>query len=158
MPRDNVTPFRRPPRRPPPRQPGGNPLRSHRGKAVLVHVLTLAAFGVYAFARFFLTGSQDFLVTLVGLAFGIGALLIAAANRYEGMPWAVTHHEHGLRTIVIGAAAWTLISLLGMLPGAGIFVYYALVAVAAWVALRAIVDLVLAVMRRRVPNPKSLLF
>ena len=47
MPADNVTPFRRPP----PKRPGGAAagrvgLKTHRGKAVLAHLLTLAAFAL----------------------------------------------------------------------------------------------------------------
>jgi hypothetical protein len=40
---DNVTPFRRPkPVRP--QQQGGLGIKTHRGKVVLAHVLTIAAF------------------------------------------------------------------------------------------------------------------
>ncbi|HYE87542.1 MAG TPA: hypothetical protein VEA16_14365, partial [Vicinamibacterales bacterium] len=42
---DNVTPFRRPKPRPvAPQQGGGLGFKTHRGKVVLVHVLTLIAF------------------------------------------------------------------------------------------------------------------
>jgi uncharacterized membrane protein len=150
MPRDNVTPFRR--RSPPPKK--SDPLKSHRGKVVIVHALTLAAFGVYLYVSVAAPRSP---LNFIGLAFGIAAIAIAASNRREGMPWATTHHEQALRTIVIGAAAWTLGSLLSWLPAMGSVSFAIMVVVAVWVFLRAGIGLVLAGLRRPVPNPRGML-
>lgn len=47
---DNVTPFRRPPKRPvAPQQEGGFGFKTHRGKVVLAHLLTIAAFTLNLF-------------------------------------------------------------------------------------------------------------
>jgi uncharacterized membrane protein len=152
---DNVTPFR--PRRPPPKmQRSGNPLKSHRGKVLFVHAMTLAAFLCYAASRFYLGGGS--IVSYVGLGFGIAAAAVAATNRREGMPWAVTHHEHALRTVVIGAASWMLASLLLFLPMVGAVVFYIMIGIAIWTLVRASVDFVLGIMRKPIPNPKSFLF
>lgn len=144
--RDNVTPFRRPSK---PRPERSNPLKSHRGKVVLVHALTLAAFAAYYFLQAPLT--------YLGLALGIAAVAIAASNRHEGMPWALTHHEQATRTIIIGAAVWTLGSLLSFIPGAGVATPWVQLIAAIWVALRAAIGLALAGLRRPVPNPRGLL-
>ncbi|MGE3248978.1 MAG: hypothetical protein AB7J28_01465 [Hyphomonadaceae bacterium] len=146
MPRDNVTPFRR---RPKPRPEPSNPLRSHRGKVLLVHALTLTAFAIY----FLLTTPW----TYIGLALGIAAVAIAASNRHEGMPWALTHHEQATRTIIIGAVAWTLGSLLAFIPGLGVATPWIHIIVALWVGLRALIGFVLAGLRRPVPNPRGFL-
>jgi len=153
---DNVTPFR--PRRPPPKpkRSGGNPLKSHRGKVLFVHAMTLAAFLCYA-ASSFVLGPRS-LISYVGLAFGIAAVAVAASNRREGMPWAVTHHEHALRTVVIGAASWMLANLLLFLPLLGIVSFWLTVGIAIWTITRASVDMVLGVLRKPIPNPKSFLF
>ncbi|MGE0828199.1 MAG: hypothetical protein AB7O04_02475 [Hyphomonadaceae bacterium] len=152
MTRDNVTPFRRRP--PPPKPQKGNPLKSHRGKVILVHALTLIAFGIYVAARFM--DPRSF-VGFIGLAFGIAAVAIAASNRMEGMPWAMTHHEQALRTIVIGAAVWTIASLLLFLPMLGVATLWIQALVALWVLIRACAGLVLAALRRPVFNAKGLL-
>ena len=144
--RSNVTPFRR---ARPQRPRGGDPLKSHRGKAVIVHALTLATFAIYMFT----SGPLTFL----GLALGIAAVAIAASNRHEGMPWAMTHHEQALRTIVLGAAIWTLASLLTFLPALGVATPWIHIAVAIWAGLRAAIGLVMAGLRRAMPNPKGFL-
>jgi len=142
---DNVTPFR--PRRPPPRPSGGLGLATHRGKAVLVHLLTLISF----VASFFFPAPPW---SYLALAVGVAGLAIAASNRAEAMPWARTHHELALRTIVIGVAASMLLSILGFIPGfPAIWAFYARLAVLAWASLRALIGLVLAILRKPVPNP-----
>lgn len=146
MPSDNVTPFRRPkPARP--QQSGGIGFKTHRGKAVLVHLLTIAAFAL----NFFLRMPPW---SLIGMAVGIAAIALAYSNRGQAMPWANTHHEHAVRTLIIGYAIWVLGSLLGLIHGAlavgTIFVH---LAVAIWAGLRAMIALVLAIMRKPVPNP-----
>ncbi len=144
---DNVTPFR--PRRPPPRRGGGLGLKSHRAKAIMAHALTLGSFGVY----FFLPAPP---MSYLGLALGIAALAMAAGNRDEAMPWARTHHEHALRTIVIGAAVWTLSSLLLFFGGTfSAIVFWTRVVIAVWVLIRAGAGLVLATLRKPIPNPRG---
>lgn len=145
---DNVTPFR--PRRPPPRpvQRGGG-VTSPRGKAVLTHILTLAGFGL----SFFWPAPP---LAYLAMAVGIAAVAIAFSNRADTMPWAQTHHEHALRTLMIGYAIWVLSGLL-LFAGAGLLgaVFWIRVAVLAWVALRAGVGLVMAIVRRPIPNPRG---
>ncbi len=149
---DNVTPFRRP--RPPPkpaRGPSFN-LQSQRGKAVLVQLLVVACFA----ATYFLPGA---LWSLIGVAFGIAAVLIAQTNRLDGMPWARTHHEHAMRTVIIGAAAWMLLSVFLILQIGFLIpvVFYGQIAICVWAGARGLIGAVLAVMRRPIWNPKGLL-
>lgn len=147
---DNVTPFRRPPKRPPaPQQSGGLGFKTHRGKAVLVQVLTLAAFAL----NFFFRAPPE---SFIGMAVGIAAAFIAYSNRDAGMPWANTHHEHALRTLILGYSIWVLASLLSYIHGslgvATIFIYFVVVI---WAAIRAGVGVVLAIMRKAVPHPRG---
>lgn len=147
---DNVTPFRRPRPKPPARRFN---LQSQRGKAILAQALVIACFA----ATYFLPGA---LWSLIGVGFGIAGVLIASANRMEGMPWARTHHEHALRSFIIGAAAWTLLTVFLILPYAPLIpvVFWGRIVVCVWAGVRGLVGLVLATMRRPIPNPKSLLF
>jgi len=151
MPSDNVTPFRRPPKRVQKKQQGGLGFKSHRGKAMLVQLLTIAAF-VLNF--FFPTGVESY----IGMAVAIGAFLLAYANRYTGMPWAMTHHEHAVRTLMIGYAVWVLASLLSLIYGAlAIVTFYIHLAVIVWALIRSVIGLVLAAMRRPIPNPRGII-
>jgi uncharacterized membrane protein len=151
MPADNVTPFRRPPKRVQQRQQGGLGLKSHRGKAVLVHLLTLFAF---ALDLAFPTGIESY----IGMAVGIGAAFLAYANRFDGMPWAATHHEHVFRTLLFGYSLWIIASALTFINGAlGIVAFYVHLAIIVWAAIRSGVGLVLAMMRRPIWHPKGLL-
>ena len=146
MPSDNVTPFRRPkPARP--QQSGGLGFKTHRGKVVLVHLLTIAAFTLNFFIRM-----PPW--SLIGTAVGIAAIALAYTNRGQGMPWVNTHHEHAVRTLIIGYVIWILGSLLGFIHGAlAIGTIFVHLAVAIWAGLRAAIALVLAIMRKPVPNP-----
>jgi uncharacterized membrane protein len=158
MPSDNVTPFRRPPRRPVAlQQRGGMGFKTHRGKAVLVHLLTMACF-----AAPFIVGSG--IGPLVGLGFGVAAGVIAYTSRLQSMPWAATHHEQALRTLVIAFAVTTLLLLPTLvipssaptvLASYGVVYFWGTVAVLVWAGLRALIGLVLAGMRKPVPNPKG---
>jgi uncharacterized membrane protein len=144
---DNVTPFRR---RPPPKpvQRGGG-ITSHRGKAILVQLLTLAAFGLS-----FVFPAPP--LSYLAMAVAIAGIAVAISNRAEAMPWAQTHHEHAMRTLVIGYVIMTLASLLTFISGALVVVYfYVQIAVLIWVAIRAGVGLVLAIMRRPIWNPRG---
>lgn len=147
---DNVTPFRRPPKRPvAPQQSGGWGFKTHRGKAVLVHVLTIAAFAINFFVRI---PPWSF----AGLIVGLGAFLLVYSNRGQAMPWANTHHEHALRTLIIGYVIWLGGSLLTLINGALFTVaMYIQLGVLIWASVRAVIALVLAVMRKPVPNPRG---
>jgi uncharacterized membrane protein len=147
MPSDNVTPFRRPPKPVRPQQQGGMGFKTHRGKVVLAHVLTIAAFSLNFFLR---TPPLSF----IGMIVGIAAVVLVYSNRGQAMPWANTHHEHALRTLIIGYSIWVLGTVLMLINGAlAIVSFYVQLAVLIWAGLRAVIALVLAIMRKPVPNP-----
>lgn len=149
---DNVTPFRRPPKRPQVRASSGGGVATPRGKAVLSQSLALAAFPL----MFFLSAPP---LSFIGLAVALAGVFIAASNRAAAMPWARTHHEHALRTIVIGGSIWVLASLLLLLgPIVGIATMYIQIAVVIWVVVRAGVGVVCAIMRRPIARPTGILF
>lgn len=163
MPADNVTPFRRPPKRPTaPQQRGGMGLKTHRGKAVLVHLLTLATYVcaiLFPFPPPLGAPITLIIASCVSLALALGAVALAMSNRYDGMPWAVTHHEHALRTLVIGFVIWSLASALTLiLAELAVVAVVAHIIVALWAAVRAIGGIVLAVMRKPIGNPRGWLF
>ena len=149
MSHDNVTPFRPRPKPAQPQKSGGLGFNTHRGKAVLVQMLALAAFAL----NWFLPAPP---LSLIGMAVGIAGAALAYSNRGEGMPWAATHHQHALRTLIIGYSIWIFGSLLmyisRFLQPATLLVY---LAVALWAGLRAVIALVLAVQRKPVPNPRG---
>lgn len=147
---DNVTPFRR---RPPPKpaQRGGG-LTSHRGKAVLAHLLTLAAFALS------LLVALPTPFNLIAMAVGIAAVALALSNRQEAMPWAQTHHEHALRTLLVGYAIWVIASLLlGLIGPLAVAIPFVKFGVLIWVAIRSGVGLILAILRKPIPHPKGVL-
>lgn len=148
MPSDNVTPFRRPkPVRP--QQQGGLGIKTHRGRVVLEHLLTIAAFALNFVFR---TAPWSF----IGLIVGIAAVVIVYSNRGAAMPWANTHHEHALRTLIIGYSLWVLASLLVLVNGSLIMItIYLQLAIALWAVIRAVIALVLGVMRKAIPNPRG---
>lgn len=155
MPSDNVTPFRRPPppKRPvAPQQQGGWGFKTHRGKVVLAHVLTIAAFVV----NFLLRAPP---ASFIGLAIGVAAVVLVYSNRGAAMPWANAHHEYALRTLMIGYAIWVLASLLTLVSGA-LFLYtlYIQLAIGLWAVVRGLIGLVLGAMRKPIPNPHGWLF
>ncbi len=154
---DNVTPFRRPPKRAPaPQQSGGLGFKTHRGKALLSQGLTLAAFAINAAQLFNWPTNFGVLGWVVAMAVGIGAAVIAYSNRGQGTPWANTHHEHALRTLILGYCIWILASMLtyvhGALAVATLFIH---VAVAIWAALRSGIGFVFAGMRKAIPQPRG---
>jgi uncharacterized membrane protein len=160
MSRDNVMPFR--PRRPRPKGPRFN-LQSPRGKAILVEALTLAAVLLSALpyapivwpAPLVMGPVLCYLPLLPGLA----ALMAAAGNMSAAMPWARTHHEFVVRTLVIAGCAMVLFSLLIYVPAAlfGAIAFYGRVAALLWAGLRALIGLILAIARRPIPHPRGLL-
>jgi uncharacterized membrane protein len=152
MPSDNVTPFRRPPKRVQKKQQEGLGFKTHRGKAVLVQLATIAAFTLNLI---FPTPPLSYL----GMAVGIGAFALAYSNRYTGMPWAMTHHEHAVRTLMIGYAIWVIASLLTLVYGPlAIVAFYIHLGVIVWALIRAVIGVVLAMMRRPIPNPNGVIF
>jgi uncharacterized membrane protein len=158
MPADNVTPFRRPPKRPAaPQQSGGLGFKTHRGKAVLSQLLTVIAFAFNFAIPFLFAGSPLYtLGWIAGLAIAFAAGFFAYTNRGGSNPWANTHHEHALRTLIIGLAIWTLGSMLGYIHGAlavGTLIVQALVTL--WAVIRAGIGMVLALMRKPIPNPRG---
>jgi uncharacterized membrane protein len=156
MPSDNVTPFRRPPKRPAaPQQSGGLGFKTHRGKAVLSQALALIAFA-FNFAVPFVFGASPFYTIgwISGLVLAIGAGFFAFTNRGGSNPWANTHHEHALRTLIFGWAIWTLGSLLGYIHGAlAVGTIFVQAIVALWAIVRAGIGVVLALMRKPIPHP-----
>jgi uncharacterized membrane protein len=158
MSNDNVTPFRRPPPRPVrPQQTGGMGFKTHRGKAVLVHVLTIACFAV----QFVVAGQ---LGQFIGIGLAIAAAVIAYSSRMEAMPWAATHHEQAIRTLIIAFVITTVLGLPRLVLSQEVTVfwqYYGPVyfwgslIVFLWAGIRALIGLVLAGMRKPVPNPRG---
>lgn len=139
---DNVTRF--PARRQEPKPPmrGGD-----AGRIVMAtHALTILAFAIFLW----LWSPWTYL----GYAVGGAALLISAAKRSEGPPWAARHYEFILRTIIIGAVAWTLGGLAGMLWGTIAFVVT--FAVFGWVLIRCLAGLWQAFRGLAIDNPKTL--
>jgi len=161
MPNDNVTPFRRPPKRPAaPQQSGGLGLKTHRGRVVLVHVLTLLCFGLPWLIAF--PGSD-----LVTLGCGVAAALVAVASRNEATPWAATHHTQAIHTLIIGMCVFLLLGLPGYILSSqslapfvtllARITFWASIIVSIWALARAVIGLVLAILRRPVPNARGLL-
>lgn len=162
---DNVTPFRRPkPTRP--QQQGGWGFKTHRGKALLVQFLTFLAFLLNLFGAV----SGQILMGLLGVDFGqfqivlwiasiaisIAAVALAFSNRGQGMPWANTHHEHALRTLILGYSIWTLGSALSYINGIlGVATIFIQLAVVIWAIPRALIGMALASARKPIPNPRG---
>jgi uncharacterized membrane protein len=138
---DNVTRF--PARRHEPKPPmrGGQ-----AGQIVMAtHGLTMLAFAI------FLLLSTPW--TYLGYAVGGAALLISASKRSEGPAWAARHYEFILRTIIIGAVAWTLGGLAGMI--AGTIAFIVTFAVFGWVVIRSLAGLWQAFRGLAIDNPKT---
>lgn len=161
---DNVTPFRRPPPRPVrPQQSGGMGFKTHRGKAVLVHFLTLACFAApYVLGP--IVGPD--LARFIGVAIAIAAALIAYSSRAEANPWAATHHEHVLRTLIIAYTILTIFSLpsyvvsrenVGFWQFYGPIFVWANIIILIWVAIRSGIGLILAILRKAIWHPRGLL-
>ena len=150
---DNVTPFRPRPKKKPVRPAGeGLGLNTHRGRAVLSQGLALIA---CVLNFLYQTPPMSF----IPLVFAIAGVLIAMSYRRTGMPWAQTHHEHALRTIIITFIVTMLASLAASLFGVlGIVALVVIVVVTLWAAVRAAVGLVMAVMRKPIANPTGLFF
>lgn len=144
----NVTPFRPRKPAPPPKKPGLD-LQRPQHKVVLVYALTAGAFLFY-----WLTVPP---ISYMGLALGVAAVAIAASNREEGMPWARTHHEFALRTVLIGGAVWVLAALVMWIPVVSTVAFFVQLAALAWVGVRVVAGLIRAAQRKPTPNPRTLL-
>lgn len=146
--RDNITPLR--PRRPPPRTERKLiDLNRPQHKVLLTHALVWATFVLHFVLSFPLE--------LIGLAAAIAAIAIATSNRYDGMPWARTHHEFALRTLLIGGAIWIISGMMGFIPFIGLLVLLTHFAVLGWVSVRCAVGLWRAGKRKPTPNPRTML-
>ena len=87
---------------------------------------------------------------------GIAAVVLVYSNRGQAMPWANTHHEHAIRTLIIGYALWMLASVLILINGALMIVtLYLQIAIAIWAVVRGVIALVLGMMRKAVPHPNG---
>lgn len=139
---ENVVPLR--PKR---RAKRGMDWKAPRTMAVLVHALTIATFTLYFFAE----GPVEYLAAAVGIA----AIAIAAGRRREGMPWACTHHEFALRTLLFGGVAWVLARLVTLIPAAAPYATYAILGICAWVGLRCLWAFARAILRLPMPRPTS---
>lgn len=143
---ENVVPLR-PRRRRPTRRWD---LKAPRSQVLLVHGLTLATFALH------LVGAGA--LRYAAIALGVAAVAIAAARRQEGMPWACTHHEYALRTLVFGAAASILASLLALAPVLSPYAWYADLGVLSWVGLRTVWGFGRGMLRAPMLRPRSPLF
>lgn len=151
MSEDNVTPFRPRPKPVAPQKSGGLGFSTHRGKAVLVQALTVAAFA----SNYFLPAPPW---SFLGMGVGVGAFVLAYSNRGQGMPWANTHHEHALRTLLIGYSIWILGSvLLYVSPYLALATLLVHLVTAIWAGLRGVIGLVLAALRKPIPHPRGVL-
>lgn len=148
---NNVTPFRpRPPEKQPDRRPSN--IKDPHIQAMLVHALSVASFAIL----FFTWGE---LFNLLGIGIGFAALAIAASRRTEAPSWAATHHEFGLRTVLIGGIVWMLSSLLAIVPAlGGLLVWAVHIGVLGWAGLRSGFAILRARERAPMVRPRSFLF
>lgn len=138
---NNVTKF------PGPRRPAAPKGPDLRWPALAVYGLGVAAFAL------FLSGRQ--FADLAGLAFGIAAVVIAAGRRDEGPAWVRSHHEFGLRTVVIAGAIWTLLSLLTFLPMLILPSYIARLVLGGWLLIRSVYGAGQVLRRKIISNPRT---
>lgn len=137
--------------------------KTHRGKAILAHILTLACFGApFIFGP--LVGAD--LSRFIGIGIGIAAAVIAYSSREAATPWAATHHEHILRTLMIAFVALTVLSLPSYVVSRELtgfwsvynqIFFWSYIVIMIWVLIRSGIGLVLAVMRKPIWHPRGLL-
>ena len=125
---NNVTPFKRVKEKKPLFDP-----RDPKAQVSLVYGLSILSFAIMLFGNQF--------VDWIGMGLGVAALVVSSSKRDEGVFWARSHFEFALRTQIIGAVGWLLISLFGLvlmfipfIGGAVLFLAKAVVLV--WVAVR----------------------
>lgn len=142
---DNVTPIRPPE----PKKPAFD-VRDPKSQTFLCYGLMVTAFGVSWFANVF--------VSWIGLGLGVAALMISATKRDEGPFWARSHFEFILRTVVIGAVAWTVVSLaFWLIPfiGGAIASWLFKPLIMIWVVVRAAVGFLRATETKVIANPMT---
>lgn len=125
---NNVTPFKRVKEKKPLFDP-----RDPKAQVSLVYGLSILSFAIMLFGNQF--------VDWIGMGLGVAALVVSASKRDEGVFWARSHFEFALRTQIIGAVGWLLISLFGLvlmfIPFiGGAVLFLAKAAVLVWVAVR----------------------
>jgi uncharacterized membrane protein len=144
---NNVTPLRRPK----PKKPLFD-ARDPKSQVQLVYGLSIAAFAIMWLGTQF--------VDWIGMGCGVAALVISVSKRDEGVFWARSHFEFALRTVIIAAVGWTVISLAGLVVGlipfiGGLTIFIAKAAVLAWVALRSGFGFLKASDTKVIANPVS---
>lgn len=144
---NNVTPLRRP--KPKPQKPVFD-VRDPKSQVVLVYGLSIASFAIMLFGNQF--------VDWIGMGLGFAALVVSASKRDEGVFWARSHFEFALRTLIIAAVGWLLISMLGLVLGLIPFLgpavlFLAKAVIFVWVALRSGVGFVKASKTKVIDNP-----
>jgi uncharacterized membrane protein len=145
---DNVTPLRRPQK---PKKPAFD-VRDPRSQVRLVYGLTIGSFAIM------LLGTQ--FVAWIGMGLGVAALMISVSKRDEGVFWARSHFEFALRTLIIAAVGWTILSILGLVIGIIPFIgkpiiFLAKAAVLVWVAVRSGFGFLRAHDTKVIENPVS---
>lgn len=137
---DKVTPVK-----------SGKPLfdpRDPKSQTFLVYGLAVLAFGI--------TWAGNQWVDWVGLGFGAAALFVAASKRDEGVFWARSHFDFALRTVIIGAVAWTVVSIIGIIPILGwIIAWVAKPLIMIWVVVRSAVGFLRASETKVIANPTT---
>ena len=124
----NVTPFKRLKETKPLFDP-----RDPKAQVSLVYALAIGSFAIMLFGNQF--------VDWIGMGLGVAAVVVSAAKRDEGVFWARSHFEFALRTVIIGAVGWLLVSLFGLILGLIPFLgpavlFLAKAVIAVWVAVR----------------------
>jgi uncharacterized membrane protein len=132
-----------------PSSDGDMRLNAGRSQAALAHILTIAAFVLSVMLRA-PPGAY------AGYVVAVAAAALTYSLRRAAMPWAATHYEHALRTLIIGYLLWAFAAALQLIHGALIpVVLYLQLAVALWAVVRAAVALFLALTRRPIPHPHA---
>lgn len=132
-----------------PSSDGDMRLNAGRSQAALAHILTIAAFVLSVMLRAPPAAYAGYVVA-------VAAAALAYSLRRAAMPWAATHYEHALRTLIIGYLLWAFAAALQLIHGALIpVVLYLQLAVALWAVVRAAVALFLALTRRPIPHPHA---
>jgi uncharacterized membrane protein len=132
-----------------PSSDGDMRLNAGASLAALAHILTIAAFVLSVMLRAPPAAYAGYVVA-------VAAAALAYSLRRAAMPWAATHYEHALRTLIIGYLLWAFAAALQLIHGALIsVVLYLQLAVALWAVVRAAIALFLALTRRAIPHPRG---
>lgn len=128
---------------------GGIDWSRPRAQVALMYALGIAAFTALVFG--------DGLIDWVGTGFGVAALAIAASRKDLPPSWAASHHEFGLRTLIIAGCAWMLLALSKILIITIPFAALAQIGVGLWLLARSVVGLVRGLDERPIERPETLL-